>query len=62
MSNVLQGIAARYASALKASSTLSAPSGDERPSAADIWLYKLEDAVCNVVQHGRARRMPHGRI
>jgi hypothetical protein len=61
MSKVLQGIAARYASALKASSTLSASSGDGRPAAADIWLYKLEDAVCNVVQHGRARRMPHGK-
>lgn len=50
--NKLKIIAARYASALKAAEVI-APSddGEDRPTATDIWLYKLEDAVASIVKN-----------
>ncbi len=52
MTESLKAIAARYASALKAAEVIT-PSGDaeDRPTATDIWLYKLEDAVANIVKY-----------
>ncbi len=48
----LKTIAARYASALKAAEVV-APSDDaeDRPTATDIWLYKLEETVASIVKY-----------
>jgi hypothetical protein len=50
MSENLKAIAARYASALKASEVFTSDPED-RPSATDIWLWKLEDAVIRNVEY-----------
>lgn len=50
MSEGLRGIAARYASALKASEVFTSDPED-RPTATDIWLHKLQDAVWRNVQY-----------
>lgn len=52
MSEGLKAIAARYASALKAAEVI-VPSDDaeDRPTATDIWLYKLEETVASIVKY-----------
>lgn len=50
MSANLKAIAARYASALKASEVFTSDPED-RPTATDIWLYKLEDVVIRNVEY-----------
>lgn len=56
MSRTLQGIAARYAAALKATERLDSTSSV--PSAVDIWLYKLEDAVITLINHWANKKTP----
>jgi hypothetical protein len=60
MSNSLHGIAARYASALKASSVVAPTPGGDRPTSLDLWLWKLEETVTRLVEHGSLRKRPEG--
>jgi hypothetical protein len=50
MSEALKSIAARYHAALKVAEAFTSDPED-RPSVSDIWLYKLEDAVCENVKY-----------
>src|SRR5437763_10978279 len=51
MSEGLNRIAARYASALKRSEVFTASDGYDRPSPTDIWLYKLVEVVGQNVEY-----------
>jgi hypothetical protein len=61
VSEVLRGIAARYASALKASGSLAANAEDERPTPSELWLWHLEDTVSRIVEHSGLRKRPDPR-